>query len=252
MTKCETMTGREQFAGRSAVVTGGANGIGAAIVTALVAQGATVTVADRAADAGAALAEALGERCRFVHCDVTDEQQVRAAIGDGRLDILVNNAGLGSGTDLVELDAAQWRRVLAVNLDGTFFGMKHAAPVMARGGGGAIINLSSLVAGRGLRGMGAYAAAKSGVEALTRTGATELRALGIRVNAIVPGMVRTEAVAVGDSVLTRALGMDTAEFVATRQGRWGTPRDVADVAVHLASDSARFTSGLLYRLDNGA
>ena len=161
-------------------------------------------------------------------------------------------AGLGSGTDLVELDAAQWRRVLAVNLDGTFFGMKHAAPVMARGGGGAIINLSSLVAGRGLHGMGAYAAAKSGVEALTRTGATELRALGIRVNAIVPGVVRTEAVAVGDSVLARALGMDTAEFVATRQGRWGTPRDVADVAVHLASDSARFTSGLLYRLDNGA
>ncbi|PXY23195.1 hypothetical protein BAY59_26210 [Prauserella coralliicola] len=247
------MTGR--LTGKVAVVTGGAHGIGAAIVARFVAEGAAVTIADVEEVEGKALAERLGPRCRFVPCDVTSSSEVAEAIDStvaelGGLDVMVNNAGFGVGSKIIELDETQWRRVVQVNLDGTFHGIKHAARAIRRGGG-AILNLSSIAAGRAMPGMAAYSAAKAGVEAMTRTAAVELREDGIRVNAIVPGLIQTAAAAQGSDILARGLGMSVDQYFATRQGRWGTAEEVAAVAVHLVSDESSFTSGLLYRIDNG-
>ncbi|MFF5988344.1 SDR family NAD(P)-dependent oxidoreductase [Prauserella flavalba] len=245
-----------RLTGKAAVVTGGAHGIGAAIVARFVAEGASVTIADVEETEGRALAERLGPGCRFVPCDVTRSSAVAGAVDStvaefGALDVMVNNAGVGAASSVVEMDETQWRRVIQVNLDGTFHGIKHAAPAIRRGGGGAILNLSSIAAGRAMRGMAAYSAAKAGIEALTRTAAVELRENGIRVNAIVPGLVQTAAAQQGSEVLARGLGMSVDQYFATRQGRWGTADEVAAVAVHLVSDEASFTSGLLYRIDNG-
>lgn len=248
------MTGR--LAEKVAIVTGGAHGIGAAIVARFVAEGARVTVADIEEKSGRALAERLGAACRFVRCDVTSGAEVAAAISStsaelGGLHVMVNNAGFGSGARVIDMDEEQWRRVVRVNLDGTFHGLKYAAPAIRSSGGGAILNVSSMAAGRAMPGMAAYSAAKAGVEALTRTAAAELQEAGIRVNAIVPGLVRTGAAGQASEVLGRGLGMTVDQYLTTRQGRWATPDEVAAVAVHLVSDEASFTSGLLYRIDNG-
>ncbi|ONM48449.1 SDR family NAD(P)-dependent oxidoreductase [Nocardia donostiensis] len=250
-------SGTGRLAGKVAVVTGAAHGIGAAIATRFVAEGALVTLADIEEKAGRALTERLGAGCRFVRCDVSKEAEVASAIRStttelGRLDILVNNAGLGVGAEIVDLDVDQWQRVVRVNLDGAFYGIKHAAPMMRRSGGGAILNFSSIAAGRAMPGMAAYSAAKAGVEALTRTAAAELREAGVRVNAIVPGLVQTSAAEKGSQILGHGLGMNIDQYLATKQGRWGTPDEVAAVAVHLVSNEASFTSGLLYRVDNGS
>lgn len=248
------MTGR--LAGKVAMVTGGAHGIGAAIVDRFVSEGARVTIADVEERGGRALAERLGSACRFVRCDVTSSAEVAETIDSttsalGRLDVVVNNAGLGADARIVDLDERQWRRVVEVNLDGTFHGIKHAAPAIRQHGGGAILNVSSIAAGRAMPGMAAYSAAKAGVEAMTRAAAAELREFGIRVNAIVPGLVRTAAAGHGSDVLAEGLGMSVDRYLATRQGRWCTPDEVAAVAVHLVSDESAFTSGMLYRIDNG-
>ncbi|OSY44224.1 MULTISPECIES: SDR family NAD(P)-dependent oxidoreductase [Pseudonocardia] len=245
------MSGRMD--GRVALVTGGAYGIGAAIAARFAAEGAEVVVADID---GAEAAEGDGVACRL-RCDVSVADDVAAAVAVaedrfGGLDIMVNNAGLGSACDLVDLDDEQWARVIGVSLTGTFHGIRHAAPAIARRGGGAILNVSSLAAGRALPGMGAYSAAKAGVEALTRTAAVELRGSGIRVNAVVPGLIRTAAARAGGAALARGLGVDDLQdYLDQRQGRWGEPEEVAEVAVHLAGDGASFTSGLLYTIDNG-
>ncbi|ASR35606.1 hypothetical protein BAY61_12040 [Prauserella marina] len=242
--------------GKVAVVTGGAHGIGAAIVERFVSEGARVTIADLAEKGGTTLAGRLAPACRFTRCDVTSAAEVAEAIEStvaewGRLDIMVNNAGFGAGVDVVDTDEHTWRRVIAVNLDGTFHGIKHAAPVIGRGGGGAILNLSSVAAGKAMPGMSAYGAAKAGVEALTRTAAAELRKDGIRVNALVPGLIKTVAADRSTEVLARGFGMSIDQYLATRQGRWGTPEEVAAVALHLVSDESSFTSGVLYPIDNG-
>lgn len=246
------MSGR--MAGRVALVTGGAHGIGAAIVARFVAEGADVVVADL--DAVAGTADGPGS-CVQVRCDVSVAADVAAAVAAaqdrfGGLDVMVNNAGLGSARDLVDLGDDEWARVIGVSLTGTFHGIRHAAPALARRGGGAILNVSSLAAGRAMPGMGAYSAAKAGVEALTRTAAVELRGSGIRVNAIVPGLIRTAAARAGGAALARGLGVDDLQdYLDRRQGRWGEPEEVAAAAVHLVGDDASFTSGLLYAIDNG-
>ena len=170
----------------------------------------------------------------------------------GGLDVLVNNAALGLAAPVEDLADADWRRVVDVTLGGVLAGIKHAAPAMRRRGGGAIVNLSSIAAHRAMRGMSAYAAAKAGVEAATRCAALELRADGVRVNAIAPAMIRTGAAVSGTPALERAVDMPMADFLDRRQGRWGEPEEVARVVVHLASDEASFTNGQTYVLDNGA
>ncbi|QVQ51526.1 SDR family oxidoreductase [Spiractinospora alimapuensis] len=241
------MTGRLE--GRIALVTGATRGIGAALTTRFAAEGATVVAAD--------LRERPGDHSRFVQCDVTAPDDLTTAVEFteaefGGLDIMVNNAGLGAAADLTELSDEEWSRVIGVCLTGTFHGIRSAAPALTRRGGGAILNLSSLAARRAMPGMGAYSAAKAGVEALTRSAAAELRPVHIRVNAIAPGLIRTAAAESGGEALSRGVGMDLPEFFDRRQGRWGETDEVARAAVHLVSDESSFTSGLVYSIDNSA
>lgn len=241
------MSGR--LAGRVALITGAARGIGAALGARFAAEGATVVAAD--------VLERPGEYSRFVHCDVTRPDDVAGAVEFteaefGRLDIMVNNAGLGAAGDLAELGDEDWSRVIGVSLTGTFHGIRCAAPAIARRGGGSILNVSSIAARRAMPGMGAYCAAKAGVEALTRCAAVELRPQHIRVNAIAPGLIRTSAAEAGGSALSRGVGMDLTEFFNRCQGRWGEPDEVAQAAIHLVSDESSFTSGLVYAIDNSA
>ncbi|WP_375002991.1 SDR family NAD(P)-dependent oxidoreductase [Aeromicrobium sp. CTD01-1L150] len=248
---------RGRLAGKVAIVTGAAHGIGAATARAFVQDGAHVVLADvspAVKDLQAALGE--GRSTPFVG-DVADPAQVASMVSEaetvfGGLDVLVNNAALGLSATLEELEEADWRRVVDVTLGSVLSGIKHAAPAMRRRGGGSIVNLSSIAAHRAMCGMAAYAAAKAGVEAVTRCAALELRSAGVRVNAVAPAMIRTRAAESGTPALERAVGMPMGDFVDHRQGRWGEPDEVARAVVHLASDEASFATGQTTVLDNGA
>lgn len=240
-----------------AIVLGSGRGIGAAIAQRFAYDGATVAVADVSARAAAGTAAAIGAAAVAVQCDVADEDSVAATLATvveelGGLDIVVNNAALGLGATLTEMTRPDWDRVLAVTLNGTFHAIKHAVPHLRSRGGGAILNISSVAGRTAMASMAAYSAAKAGVDALTRTAALELRADRIRVNAIVPGMIRTTAATAAADALAPALGMAVDRYVAERQSRWGEADEVAAVAAHLVSDDAAFTTGLFYLLDNGA
>ncbi len=189
--------------GRSVLVTGGATGIGAAIVRAFADQGARVRFLDIAAAEGAALAAATG--ARFRECDLTDIEALRAAVswaegaegdegagGAAGLDILVNNAARDERQDMEAVEPADWRRMLALNLDHHFFATQAAAAGMARRGGGAVVMLGSVSWMRGRPGMVGYTTAKAAIHGLTRTLARELGPDGIRVNCLVPGAILTE------------------------------------------------------------
>lgn len=244
--------------GRVAIITGAAGGIGAATARAFLHEGAAVVLADLAEDRLDTLTDELGGRARAVRCDVGSPADVEAAVAVatdafGRVDVVVNNAALGAAGAVADLHEDEWTRLLRINVGGAINGIRHGADAMrAHGEGGSIINVSSLAAHRAMAGLGLYGACKAAVESLTRTAAHELRSEGIRVNAIVPGVIRTVAAEASAGALTAAFGQDLDTWIATHQGRWGTAEEVAAVAVHLASDESSFTSGLLYHVDNGA
>ena len=194
------MAGR--VAGKVALVTGGASGIGRGCAEVLAAEGAAVVVTDvqdaRGAETVAAI-EAAGGRAEYLHHDVTDEAawadviaQVKAR--HGRLDILVNNAGIAISGSVVEMSLADWRRQTAVNLDGVFLGVKHSIPLMrASGDGGSIVNMSSVAGLKGSASLGGYCATKGGVRLFTKAVAMECANAkdGIRVNSVHPGIIET-------------------------------------------------------------
>ncbi len=239
-----------------AIVTGGAKGIGFAIARALDAHGAHVVVSDIDA-AGADAAAAQLTRGEGMACDVTDESQVAALVSDtadrhGSLDIMVPNAGIATVNPLVKMSLEEWRSVLAVNLDGVFLCVKHAGAVMAAAGSGSIINIASIKAFGGAPATGHYGAAKAGVVSLTKTAAIELRDLGVRVNAICPGWLATDLVKDRKAELEAALGVQFEEVIDHIQGRLGEPEEIASLAVFLASDRSRFSSGSTFNVDGGA
>ncbi|MCW3011601.1 MAG: oxidoreductase [Solirubrobacterales bacterium] len=240
-----------------AIVTGAARGIGLAIAEAYAEQGATVVLADIDAVAGEAAAAGI-ERGEFVACDVTDEAQVEALVAGtverhGGLDVMVGNAGIATVSPIVSMSYEDWRRVLAVDLDGVFLCTKHAAGAMAASGGGSIVNIASIKAFGGAPATGSYGAAKAGVVSLTKTVAMEMRDHGVRANAICPGWVETDMVNDRKAELEAVLGLSFDDYIGHVQGgRLGTPAEIATLAVFLASDRSRFSSGSTYNVDMGA
>jgi 3-oxoacyl-[acyl-carrier protein] reductase len=234
---------------RTAVVIGGASGIGAAIARALVSDGAHVTIADRNTDAAQRLADDLGSDARAEHVSVTDEESVedlfeRVHDRRQRLDIVVNSAGINAFGHLTDLSADKFRRVVDVCLTGAFLVVKHAARRMADGG--SILSLSSLNARQPGAGMGAYCASKAGLSMLTEVAALELAPRGIRVNAIAPGIVSTPLT----SPSLQVPGLEEDYLSNTPLGRAGTPEEVAEAAVYICR--ARWLTGEVLDLNGGA
>ena len=242
------------LSGKVALVTGAGRGIGREIALGLAAAGADVAVNDVASeDACLSLVseiEALGPRGLCVMGDVGDEDAVNLMIERvenelGRLDIVVNNAGITRDNVIMRIDAADFDAVLRTHLRGTFLVCRAASRRMLRRREGVIINISSVVARRGNAGQSNYAAAKAGIVGLAKSLAKELGSRSIRVNAIAPGYI--------DTPMTQALPDDARKAIveATPLGTMGTPRDVADAVVLLASPMARYITGCVLPVDGG-
>jgi 3alpha(or 20beta)-hydroxysteroid dehydrogenase len=255
--------------GRTALVTGGAQGLGEGMARALAAAGARVVVADLQDGLGEKVADSLeGDGHGFVHLDVTDEGSwenavTAAASGFGGLDILVNNAGVEISSLIVDVDPKDIRTMLDVNVLGTALGLKWGLRAMrpdgVAGKGGSIINISSVAATIAFPGIPIYSATKSAVDRMTRVAAMEAGKLGygVRVNCVYPGLVPT-AMGQGLAVDMAKLGLFASpeEAVAavvelTPSGRLGEVADMADAVVFLASDSARFVNGVGLPVDGG-
>jgi NAD(P)-dependent dehydrogenase (short-subunit alcohol dehydrogenase family) len=241
---------------RVAIVTGAAKGLGAAIARAYGAAGASVVVSDLD-EAGAQQVAGEIDGASAIACDVRSEEQVAALVEHatdrhGALHVMVANAGIGSVAPLVQMDLDTWHNQLAVSLDGVFLSIKHAAPAIIASGGGAIVNMGSITALAGAPLLGHYAAAKAGVVSLTKTAALELRDHGVRVNAICPGFADTDLVSDNLRALDEGLGMPIMPIIERAQGRLGTPQDVANLAVFLASERSRFATGSAFVCDGGA
>jgi len=239
-----------------AIVTGAGRGLGEAIARAYAAEGAKVIVSDIDAEAAKKVAASL-PGASAVACDVRVPAQVEALVAaatqqHGRLDIMVANAGVARLSPLIATSYEQWREVTSVNLDGVFLCIRYAAPALIAAGGGAIVTMASVTAKAACPLIGSYAAAKAGVVSLTQTAATELRAHNIRVNAILPAFIETDMVKPRKKEFEQMLGIpDFDAVIAQRQGRYGTPQEVAHLAVFLASERASFSNGSPFVLDGG-
>ena len=230
-----------------ALITGGAHvrGMGGASAKMLVEQGAKVVIGDILDEEGAALAAELGDAVRYVHLDVTNPDDWKAAVDTaveafGKLNVLVNNAGIVQVAPLKTLDVARWQKVLDVNLTGPMLGIKAVIEPMIAAGGGSIINISSIEGMRGAAWVHSYVASKWGLRGLTKSAALELAPEKIRVNSVHPGFIRTH--------MTKHLPDD---MVTAPMGRAGTPDEVATFVVFLASDESSFSTGSEYVVDGG-
>lgn len=238
------------LAGRHAIVTGGAAGIGAAVARRFVEEGASVAILDTDVDRALEVAEPLDARVQQV--DVASTEGVTEAVQEaaavlGGLTVLVNNAGTGSIGPLHRYHEDEWDRLLAVNLKGVWNGIRAAAPLIRLSGGGAIVNVASVSGLRPTRGEAPYSAAKAGVIALTKSAALEY-APEIRVNGVAPGFVHTGLTdfAVQDEELRTEIE------AGTPLGRVGRPDEVADVVVFLASGLSSYLTGETIVVDGGA
>jgi NAD(P)-dependent dehydrogenase (short-subunit alcohol dehydrogenase family) len=234
----------DRYAGKVAVVTGGASGIGEAIVRRLLAEGASVVAGDINDERLEALTGELGDRFAGLHADVraeTDIEVLVAAAGErfGGLHVAFNVAGLGAGAPIVDHSEADWRFVLDVCLTGVFLAMKHEGRALAEAGGGAIVNVSSLNSEVPMFGGAAYCTAKAGVAMLSKCGALELAEQNIRVNAISPGLTDTPLTAMVGAVP----GVRDAYMDRIPMRRAATPADIASACLYLGSDDAGYVSG---------
>ena len=245
--------------GKVAVVTGAASGIGRVTALALAAEGARVGIADVDEGGGEAVAARIreaGGEAFYRRTDVTSLADLEAVVGQaadehGSLDVLVNNAAVAVAGSVGEMAEEDWAWVVDVNLSGVWRGMRAAIPRMAAQGSGSIVNLSSVQAHVGFVGWAGYAAAKGGVDALTRQAAVEYAPRGIRINAVVPGTIATE---MNERIMRES--PDPAAVLAGwttmhPMGRVGQPEEVAAAIMFLASEEASFVTGELLRVDGG-
>jgi NAD(P)-dependent dehydrogenase (short-subunit alcohol dehydrogenase family) len=244
-----------EMEGKVAIVTGGGSGIGEACVRALTEAGASVVVADLDQAAAERAAAQFGRdqgRCAAVRVDVADPVSVEAMVGFaterfGGVDIAVNNAGVGGEANPVgEYSVEGWRRVIAINLDGVFYCMRHEIPAMLQRGGGSIINMASILGSVGFAQASAYVAAKHAVVGLTKSAALEYATQGIRVNAVGPGFILTPLISntMDEATMQAIAGMHAMK-------RMGKPEEVAALVLFLASDAASFITGSYYIVDGG-
>lgn len=242
-----------RLTGKVALITGAARGQGAAAARRFVAEGARVVVSDILDTEGKAVCDELGDAALYHRLDVSDPEQWAGAVEKsvahfGRLDILVNNAGIGALGAIDQLPIAEHHRLIDINVNGVYYGMRAAAPVIAATGGGAIVNISSIDGLVGVLGMSSYSATKFAVTGLTRSAAIELGPRGIRVNSVHPGYI--------DSPMTQAAPPALKErfdrLMAMQPiARMGTPQEVAALVVFLASDEASYITGAQMVIDGG-
>lgn len=254
------MAGRLE--GKVAVITGGCSGIGLGAVELFVAEGARVVAADIQDEKGRILEQRFPDKVRYAHCDVLSEGDIQGALNAavesfGGLDILFNNAGISDRMGpITDITAEGWDWIFALLVRGPALGMKHAAPLMQARGGGSIINTASVAGLQAGFGPIAYSSAKAAVIHMSRVAAAQLSPQKIRVNAICPGLIAT-------SIFGASLGLprEVADQVAARVEsvgaqvqpvpKAGVPRDIAEAALYLASDSAAFVSGIHLVVDGG-
>jgi NAD(P)-dependent dehydrogenase (short-subunit alcohol dehydrogenase family) len=239
---------------RSVIITGAAQGIGRATAEVLAEEGARVVltdVNDEAGDAAAAAIRTSGASAAYLHCDVTSEAEVIEMIAEatrllGGLDLAVNNAGIAHPPiDLHELDTATWTKVMDVTLFGTYLCMREELKVMVAAGHGAIVNMASNAGVKNAPGMAAYTTAKHGVVGLTKNAALQYARRGIRVNAVCPGTIATEAIASFPAELQK----EWSDMIP--MGRIGTSREVAQSVAYLLSEQSGFITGVPLLIDGG-
>ncbi|HEY3718260.1 MAG TPA: SDR family oxidoreductase [Jatrophihabitantaceae bacterium] len=239
-----------EFTGKTALVTGATGGIGGEIAKLLAASGAAVVLSGRDKTRGDDLAASItpaGGAARFVAAELTDLDSVRALARDaGEVDVLISNAALFPVAPTVEQDVEGFDSALAANIRAPYFLTAAIAPSMLAKGSGAIVNVTTMAARIGMAGLSVYGATKAALESLTRTWAAEFSPAGVRVNAVAPGPTRTDMV-------IETMGEDGAAQVAatTLLGRLASPREIAEVAVFLASPRASFLTGAVIAADAG-
>jgi NAD(P)-dependent dehydrogenase (short-subunit alcohol dehydrogenase family) len=245
-----------RLAGKVAIVTGAAAGIGRATAELFAREGARVTVADRDGEGARAVAQGLGEAGLGLMVDVAAEAEVRAMVERtmerfGRVDVLVNNAGYGLIGTVATTSEADWDALMAVNVKGVFLCSKHAIPVMERQGGGVIIHTASNVASVGIKDRAAYVASKGAVAALTRAMAIDHAAANIRVNCVAPGPIASSYFEKMKAQVEDPVAFE--KGLAARQpiNRMGQPEEIATMMLWLASDESSFATGATFTVDGG-
>lgn len=247
---------RFHFEGQVAIVTGASQGIGAACAERLAQDGAAVALWDVDDARGEALTQSLverGHRAVYAHCNVADSAQVNAALSAtlaafGRVDLLVNNAGIFKAAPFLEITEADWDAVIDINLKGAFLVGQAVAREMVKGGGGAIVNMSSVNGVMAIPSIASYNASKGGVNQLTRVMALSLADHNIRVNAVAPGTIATEL------AKNAVLGSEEAKqriMSRTPLRRLGEPGEIADVCAYLLSSAASYVTGEIVYADGG-